>query len=157
MFRNKGRGYHIFLKWLRNAKSGYHLTQQPLLKFGRGNTPSFSIHPLKPKTMGLNLSALQGVIKTYGAPLYASEPTNYAGSVTPAEYELVNDGTVIKYTTEQGLVMYFPIRKSVIDAGFGDDRVFNIAQFEATRDASGTTSDGAEWSVTKGALKAFAY
>jgi len=107
--------------------------------------------------MGLNLSALQGVIKTYGAPLYATEPTNYAGTVTPAEYELVNDGTVIKYTTEQGLVMYFPIRKSVLDAGFGDDRVFNIAEFEATRDASGTTSDGTAWSVTKGALKAFAY
>ena len=107
--------------------------------------------------MGLNLSALQGLIKTYGAPLYASEPTNYAGTIPPAEYELVNDGTVVKYTTEQGLVMYFPIRKSVIDAGFDENRVFHVGQFEATRDASGTTSDGAEWSVTKGALKAFAY
>lgn len=107
--------------------------------------------------MGLNLTALQGVIKTYGAPLYASEPTNYAGVVTPEEYELVNDGTVVKYTTEQGLVMYFPIRKSVLDAGFGEDRVFNIAEFEATRDASGESKDGRPWSVTKGTLKAFAY
>ena len=137
--------------------SGYHLKHQPLLKFGRGQTPSAIINPLKPKTMGLNLSALQGVIKTYGAPLYASEPTNYAGVVTPEEYELVNDGTVVKYTTEQGLVMYFPIRKSVLDAGFGEDRVFNIAEFEATRDASGEDKDGRPWSVTKGALKAFAY
>lgn len=107
--------------------------------------------------MALNLQALKSAIKTYGAPLYASEPTNYAGTVSPEEYELVNDGTVIKYTDAQGLVMYFPIRKSVLDAGFGEDRVFNIAEFEATRDASGETADGQPWSVTKGSLKAFAY
>jgi hypothetical protein len=107
--------------------------------------------------MALNLSALKSAIKTYGAPLYASEPSNVAGTVSPDEYELVNDGTVIKYTDEQGLVMYFPIRKSVLDAGFGDDRVFTIGEFEATRDASGETTDGTPWSVTKGVLKAFAY
>jgi hypothetical protein len=136
--------------------SGYHLQHQPLLKFGRGKHPPTSIHPLKPKTMGLNLSALQGVIKRYGAPLYASEPTNIAGALGPDEYELVNDGTVIKYF-DNGLPVYFPIRKSAIDAGFGEDRVFNVAEFEATRDASGEDKDGKPWSVTKGALKAFAY
>ena len=105
----------------------------------------------------LNLSALKGLIKTYGAPLYAVEPSNYAGTVSPDEYELVNDGTVVKYTDAQGIVMYFPIRKSVLTEGFGDVRVFNIAEFEATRDAEGVTADGTAWSVTKGALKAFAY
>lgn len=107
--------------------------------------------------MALNLSALKSVIKTYGAPLYASEPTVIAGTVSPDEYELVNNGTVLKITNEFGLVNYFPIRKSVIDAGFGDDRVFTVGDFEAMRDASGETETGEPWSVTKGALKAFAY
>lgn len=107
--------------------------------------------------MALNLSALQSVIKTYGAPLYASEPTNYAGTVSPDEYELVNNGTVLKITNEQGLVNYFPIRKSALDAGFGEDRVFHVAEFAAMRDASGENEKGEPWSVTKGALKAFAY
>ena len=105
----------------------------------------------------LNLSALQGLIKTYGAPLYASEPTTVAGTIAPAEYELVNDGTTIKYIDESGNAIYFPIRRSVIEAGFGEDRVFNIGIFEATRDAEGTTTDGVAWSVTKGQQKVFAY
>jgi hypothetical protein len=106
--------------------------------------------------MGLNLSALQCVIKRYGAPLYASEPTNIAGTLGPDEYELVNDGTVIKYL-DNGLPVYFPIRKSAIDAGFDENRVFHVAEFEATRDARGEREDGTPWAVTKGALKAFAY
>ena len=105
----------------------------------------------------LNLSALQGLIKTYGAPLYAVEPSTVAGTITPADYELVNDGTVLKYIDETGNTIYFSIRRSVVEAGFGEDRVFNIGIFEATRDASGVTGDGSAWSVTKGQQKVFAY
>lgn len=105
----------------------------------------------------LNLNLLAGIVKQYGAPLYASEPTTVAGTITPAEYELVNDGTVLKYEDGTGSTMYFPIRRSVIEAGFGEDRVFNIGIFEATRDADGVTADGIAWSVTKGQSKVFAY
>jgi len=105
----------------------------------------------------LNLNVLAGIVKQYGAPLYASEPTTVAGTIAPADYELTNDGTVLKYEDESGSVMYFPIRRNVVEAGFGEDRVFNIGIFEATRDASGITANGTAWSVTKGTSKVFAY
>ena len=105
----------------------------------------------------LNLDLLQGFVKLYGAPLYASEPIKEAGAIAPADYELVNDGTTLKYIDELGNAIYFPIRRSVLEAGFGDDRVFNIGIFEATRDAQGTDSQGNAWSVAKGQRKVFAY
>lgn len=106
--------------------------------------------------MGLNLSILDGIVKVYGAPLYPSEPAQIAGQVTPSEYTLMPDGRTIQ-VIDNGNTYYFPIRRAVIEAGFGEDKVFSIGLFTALRDADGTTEDGKSWSVKKGDVKAFAF
>jgi hypothetical protein len=106
--------------------------------------------------MALNLQVLDGIVKVYGAPLYPAEPTTEAGQVQPSEYVLMEDGRTIQ-VTENGNTYYFPIRRAVIEAGFGEDKVFTIGLFTALRDADGTTEDGKSWSVKKGDVKAFAF
>jgi len=106
--------------------------------------------------MALDFSILEGIVKIYGAPLYGADADTVAGQVTPSEYTLMADGRTIQ-VIDNGNTMYFPIRRSVIEAGFGEDKVFTIGLFTALRDASGTTEDGKEWSVNKGDVKPFAF
>ena len=111
----------------------------------------------KPKTlkqMALDFTKLAGLVKAYGAPLYGSAPVEEHGSVTPAEYTLIDGNTLA--IIDGDATYYIPIRRSVVEAGFGDDRVFSIGKFIATRDASGEMN-GQPWSITKGAEKVFAY
>lgn len=104
--------------------------------------------------MKLNLAILGNLVKVYGAPLYGATSVEDAGTVGPDEYTVIDGNTLMVLT--DGNTMYFPIRRSTVDAGFTDDRVFTIGIFEAERDASGER-DGVAWSVTKGARKVFAY
>ena len=90
----------------------------------------------------------------YGAPLY--KEVQVAGQVGPEEYRLSPDGKALIVQGAEGEI-YVRIRTSVLEEGFGADRVFTVGIFEAQRDASGTTEDGREWSVAKGATNAFAY
>lgn len=106
--------------------------------------------------MALNIQVLEGIVKVYGAPLYPAEPTQIAGQVSPSEYTLMEDGRTIQ-VIDQGNTYYFPIRRSVVEAGFGEDKVFSIGLFTALRDADGVSADGTPWSVKKGAVKAFAF
>jgi hypothetical protein len=106
--------------------------------------------------MALNLTVLEDIVKAYGAPLYPAEPTTQAGQLTPAEYTLMEDGRTIM-TVDNGNTYYFPIRRSVIEAGFGDDKVFSIGVFTALRDAEGKDANGNVWTVAKGDKKAFAF
>ena len=101
-----------------------------------------------------NASVLAGLVKAYGSPLYGSAPVKVHGSVTPAEYTIVNGDTLV--IPDGDVTYYVPIRRSVVEAGFGEDRVFQIGEFEATRDAEGEYN-GQPWSIAKGATKVFAY
>jgi hypothetical protein len=104
--------------------------------------------------MKLNLAILGNLVKVYGAPLYGADAVAVAGTIGASEYTVIDDNTLM--VLEDGKTMYFPIRRSVVEAGFDADRVFTIGIFEAERDASGER-DGVAWSVTKGQQKVFAY
>lgn len=104
--------------------------------------------------MAFNIQQLAGLVKTYGAPLYGSTPVKEFGSVTPEEYTLIDGNTLC--ITEGDVTVYIPVRRSVVEAGISDDRVFNIGEFEATRDAEGEMN-GKPWSISKGSRKVFAY
>lgn len=101
-----------------------------------------------------NPSVLAGLVKAYGSPLYGSAPVKEHGSVTPAEYQLIDGNTLA--IEDNGAVYYIPIRRSVVEAGITEDQVFNIGEFEATRDADGEYN-GQAWSIAKGSIKVFAY
>ena len=118
----------------------------------RGKSPPRKC--FKPETMAFNIQQLAGLVKTYGAPLYGSAPVKEFGSVTPAEYTLIDGNTLC--ITEGDVTVYIPVRRSVVEAGISDDRVFNIGEFEATRDAEGEMN-GKPWSISKGSRKVFAY
>lgn len=109
----------------------------------------------KPEIMALNLEIIGGLVKLYGAPLYGSAPVKDAGSLTPEEYELIDGDTLL--TIIEGNTVYIPIRRSVVEAGIPENRVFNIGIFEALRDADGVGADGKAWTVSKGQQKVFAY
>ena len=104
--------------------------------------------------MALDFNKLAGLVKAYGSPLYGSAPVQELGSVTPVEYQLIDGDTLAIIDGDQ--TYYIPVRRSVVDAGIASDRVFNIGEFEATRDADGEYN-GQAWSVSKGARKVFAY
>jgi hypothetical protein len=104
--------------------------------------------------MALDFNKLAGLVKAYGSPLYGTTPVQELGSVTPVEYQLIDGDTLAIIDGDQ--TYYIPVRRSVVDAGIASDRVFNIGEFEATRDADGEYN-GQAWSVSKGARKVFAY
>jgi hypothetical protein len=104
--------------------------------------------------MALDFNKLAGLVKAYGSPLYGSAPVQELGSVTPAEYQLIDGNTLA--IIDGDTTYYIPVRRSAIEAGITEDRVFNIGEFEATRDADGEYN-GQSWSVAKGTRKVFAY
>jgi hypothetical protein len=104
--------------------------------------------------MSFDFKLLEGLVKTYGAPLYGTSPVKVLTQVSPADYEIIDGNTLA--VTDGDLTAYIPIRRSVVEAGITEGQVFTIGQFEATRDAEGEYN-GQAWSVSKGAIKVFAY
>ena len=106
--------------------------------------------------MALNMQALFGAVKVYGAPLYGPTPDVDYGQIDQAgQYPVIDNCLVIE---DDGGIVYIPIRRATLEApGFDPNtHMFRIGGFEALRDASGEI-DGRAWNVNKGDVKTFAF
>lgn len=105
--------------------------------------------------MALDLKIVLKNANVFGAPIYVE--TQSYGTVEPKEYTFDPVYGSIKIDLGDGKFISARIRQDVLALGVDPTKqVFTVAQFKATRDASGEI-EGRPWSITKGESRDMAY